>query len=82
MHRSREAPPERNWTASLGEDVAVVGGLWAALYYPWVFLVGLALFVALMVWLTPKIVRGVRRLFSRGGVQTPTDDTPSADRST
>ncbi|MBW2362906.1 MAG: DUF4126 family protein [Deltaproteobacteria bacterium] len=57
--------PVTNWAASLSEDVAVVGGLWAALYHPWVFLVGLVLFVALVVWLTPKIVRGVRRLFSR-----------------
>jgi len=30
--------PFSNWTASVVEDVAVVGGLWTALHYPWVFI--------------------------------------------
>jgi hypothetical protein len=57
--------PFSNWTASLAEDVAVIGGLWVALQYPAVFLVLLVAFVALVVWLTPKIFRGLRALFRR-----------------
>jgi len=57
--------PFSNWTVSLAEDVAVFGGLWAALHYPALFLVTLAVFVVLMVWLLPKIWRGVRAVFRR-----------------
>lgn len=55
--------PFSNWATSLGEDALVIGGLWAALYHPVVFLVGLVIFVALMIWLLPKIWRGLRALF-------------------
>lgn len=57
--------PVTNWTASVGEDVMVVGGLWAALNYPWAFLVLLAVFFALAIWLTPKIWRGLKRVAAR-----------------
>jgi hypothetical protein len=57
--------PFSNWTASLAEDVAVIGGLWMALQYPAVFLVLLVAFIALVVWLTPKFFRGLRALFRR-----------------
>jgi hypothetical protein len=33
--------PVTNWAASIGEDVLVSGGLWAALHYPWLFLASL-----------------------------------------
>ena len=56
--------PVTNWTASVTEDIAVLGGLWAALNYPIAFLVGLAVFIALMVWLLPKIWRGIKNVFS------------------
>lgn len=56
--------PVTNWTASVTEDLAVFGGLWAALNYPIAFLIGLVLFVALVVWLLPKIWRGVKKVFS------------------
>ncbi len=52
--------PFSNWTASVSEDVAVVGGLWAAIYHPVVFLLCFAIFLALMIWLLPKIWRGIR----------------------
>lgn len=55
--------PFSNWAASLSEDVAVVAGLWAALYHPWVFLILLIIFIALMAWLLPKIWKGVRIVF-------------------
>ena len=38
----------------LGEDVVVILGLWTALQYPWVFVVLLVLFVALMIWFSCK----------------------------
>jgi hypothetical protein len=55
--------PFTNWTASLLEDVAVVGGLWAALHQPWLFMLLMVLFIALVIWLLPKIWRGVRKVF-------------------
>ena len=54
--------PVTNWTASVAEDIAVVGGLWAALNYPVVFIIGLVIFVALAIWLLPKIWRAVKRI--------------------
>jgi len=51
--------PVSNWLASLGEDVAVIAGLWTALHYPLLFVVFLVLFILLLVWLLPKIWRGV-----------------------
>ncbi|MFA7386531.1 MAG: DUF4126 domain-containing protein [Thiohalobacteraceae bacterium] len=55
--------PFTNWTASVAEDLAVVAGLWAALHYPVLFLTLLALFIAMAIWLVPKIWRALRRLF-------------------
>lgn len=55
--------PFSNWTASVAEDVAVFAGLWAALYHPWLFLALLAIFILMMIWLLPRIWRGLRRLF-------------------
>jgi hypothetical protein len=57
--------PFTNWAASLAEDVAVFGGLWAALHHPWLFLALLAGFVALAVWLLPRLGRGIRALLAR-----------------
>ena len=76
--------PVSNWCASLAEDVAVVAGLWTALNYPVVFLAVLAAMVALMVWLLPKLWRGVQRVlgaiagFFRGGPPAPLPGAASA----
>lgn len=51
--------PFSNWTASFSEDAVVAGGIWAALFAPSVFLIGLALFLLLMCWILPKIWRGI-----------------------
>ncbi|MEJ2463804.1 MAG: DUF4126 domain-containing protein [Candidatus Thiodiazotropha sp.] len=59
--------PVTNWTASILEDLAVIGGLWTALNYPVAFLVLLAIFVALVIWFLPKLWRALRRLFQRIG---------------
>ncbi|EAR22080.1 DUF4126 domain-containing protein [Nitrococcus mobilis] len=76
--------PFTNWTASVLEDVAVVTGLWTALQHPWFFLLALAAFLLLMVWLLPRIWRGIRgllralaELFRRTHHRESNDTTPS-----
>jgi hypothetical protein len=54
--------PFSNWAASLAEDVAVIAGVWAALTHPWVFLACLAGFIVLLIWLLPKLWRGIKAL--------------------
>lgn len=49
--------PFSNVAASLAEDVGVVGGLVLALTHPLLFLGLLTLFVALLVWLLPRLLR-------------------------
>jgi hypothetical protein len=56
--------PFTNWAASLAEDALVIAGLWTALYHPLVFLVLLVLLIAAMIWLLPKIWRGIRMLIA------------------
>jgi len=55
--------PVSNWTASILEDVAVISGLWAALYHPILFLVLLIFFVCFTLWLLPKIWQGIKKMF-------------------
>ena len=57
--------PFSNWTASVLEDIAVIGGIWAALSHPVLFLVCLALFICLIVWLLPKIWRAIKTFAAR-----------------
>lgn len=54
--------PVSNWGASFTEDALAIGGIWLALTHPIVFLVMLGLFILLMIWLLPKLVRGIRTL--------------------
>ena len=56
--------PFTNWGASVTEDLAVVGGLWAALNYPWRFIALMIVFILLMIWLLPKLWRGIKNGFS------------------
>jgi hypothetical protein len=55
--------PFSNWTASLGEDAMLVGGLWLMFMHPLLFLAALLVFIALVIWLVPKLFRAVRELF-------------------
>ena len=57
--------PVSNWTASIGEDLLVIAGLWTALNYPILFIVLLIAFIALVIWLAPKVWRGVKRVFGK-----------------
>jgi hypothetical protein len=59
--------PVSNWTASITEDVAVVGGLWAALNYPLIFIGVMIVLIILMIWLLPKIWRAIKALFRKIG---------------
>lgn len=59
--------PFSNWTASITEDLAVIAGLWVALHNPLLFLILLAVFIVALIWLLPKIVRGLRALGRRVG---------------
>ena len=55
--------PFTNWAASIAEDVIVIGGLWTALHYPWLFLLLMLVFIGLMIWLLPKIWVGIKKIF-------------------
>lgn len=55
--------PFSNWAASIGEDVAVITGVWAAIRHPFIFLIALALFILLMIWLLPRIWAGIKKVF-------------------
>lgn len=57
--------PVTNWTASITEDAAVVGGLWLALNHPTYFVLALIVVVLLMIWLLPKLFRVLKALFIR-----------------
>lgn len=76
--------PITNWFTSVGEDVAVIAGLWTALYHPVLFIVLLVLFILLMIWLLPKLWRGIKKVFGFIGrlfggdkpAQPPVNSTP------
>lgn len=55
--------PFSNWGASFAEDGLVIAGIWFALNHPIVFLAALALFIVLMIWLLPKVWRGLKAVF-------------------
>lgn len=57
--------PLSNWTASAGEDLTWVGGLYLMWHHPLAMLVLLALFILLLCWLLPRLLHGVRTLGQR-----------------
>ena len=59
--------PVTNWTASISEDLLVIGGLWAALNHPIWFVLGLVAFILAMIWLLPRLWRLIKSLFRRIG---------------
>ncbi len=77
--------PVSNWSASLSEDLLVLGGLWTALNYPLVFLALFVVFIVLIIWLLPKLWRLIILFFSKIGVflgfkQNPVSDIPDAEK--
>ncbi len=57
--------PVSNWTASIVEDISVVGAIWLALNHPVLLLALLVVFIGLSIWLLPKLWRLIKRLFLR-----------------
>ncbi|MEC9314615.1 MAG: DUF4126 domain-containing protein [Pseudomonadota bacterium] len=59
--------PVTNWGASISEDLLVIAGLWTALNHPVLFLIALAVFIVLMIWLLPRLWRLIKALFRQIG---------------
>ena len=57
--------PFSNWAASFGEDLLVGTMLYLALAYPIVFLIVLAIVLAMSIWLLPKLWRYIRAIVNR-----------------
>jgi len=57
--------PFSNWGLSISEDVAVFAGLWAALNHPTLFVVLMFVFIVLLIWLLPKLWRGIKLVFAK-----------------
>jgi uncharacterized protein DUF4126 len=55
--------PFSNWFASVTEDVAVLGGIWMIFNHPLLMLILILSFLALLVWLVPKLFRLAKRGF-------------------
>lgn len=74
--------PFTNWAASIGEDITVIVGVWMALTHPILFLIFLAFFIGIMIWLLPKIWRGIKKVFqffiNLFGGNTETSNPPSS----
>ncbi len=75
--------PFSNWIASISEDVIVITGVWACINHPILFLIALAGFILLMIWLLPRIWVGVKKvlgfilnLFSKENTATDSNPAP------
>lgn len=61
--------PVTNIATSFGEESALLTGGWLVFAHPMVFLALLAVFVLLMIWLIPKVWRGIKSVL--GGIGKP-----------
>jgi len=65
--------PFSNWGASFAEDGMALGGLWAALAAPLLFLGLLAVFLVIAVLMIPKLFRAIRGVLGKlRGASVPT----------
>jgi hypothetical protein len=55
--------PFSNWAASVMEDVTVLGSIWMVFNHPILMLCVVVIFIALVVWLVPKLFRFAMRGF-------------------
>jgi Domain of unknown function (DUF4126) len=55
--------PFSNWAASVTEDISVFGSIWLMFNHPVIMMILVLVFLALTVWLVPKIFRFVKRGF-------------------
>jgi Domain of unknown function (DUF4126) len=53
--------PFSNWFASIAEDLTVFGSIWLMFHHPIVMLIFIISFLALVIWLTPKLIRMAKR---------------------
>lgn len=69
--------PVSNVTASITEDLAVIGGLWTALNYPLAFSIFIIVFVLFAIWLLPKLWRAIKDIVNtlRGWFGGKTEST-------
>ncbi|HEY0563744.1 MAG TPA: DUF4126 domain-containing protein [Methylophilus sp.] len=56
--------PVSNITTSFAEEGLLLGGGWLALLHPAIFLGILGLLIVLMIWMLPKLWRGVRQVIN------------------
>ena len=63
--------PFSNIALSLIEDVIAIGSTILMVFHPVVILGVVIVFVAVAAWMTPKIVRALRRMFSRRETTSP-----------
>ena len=73
-HQSRHQRPHQHFTGTIHQLDGIrhrrcdgLGGIWAALHHPWLFLVLLLAFVLLAIWLLPKLWQGIRRYSALSG---------------
>ena len=59
--------PFTNITASITEDAAVFGGLWLALKQPFTFAIAFGLFLLALMWVLPRLWRGIGILYKKLG---------------
>ncbi|MGL1932896.1 MAG: DUF4126 domain-containing protein [Desulfotalea sp.] len=57
--------PFSNWTASITEDLLVIGGIWTALTHPLIFLILFLFFIVIAIYLIPKIFTALKVIFKR-----------------
>ncbi|WP_300294641.1 DUF4126 domain-containing protein [Nitrosomonas sp.] len=57
--------PVSNWTASISEDLMVIGGLWTALHHSILFIVLFLIFIGLSIWLLPKLWKLIKGLLMK-----------------
>jgi len=76
--------PVSNWAASISEDIAVIGGMWAALNHPWLFLAALLVFIVIIAWLLPKMWRTIKVIVGKiagfFGKKTPAQQEPVSNQ--
>lgn len=59
--------PFTNWSASIGGDLLVLSGMWAALKHPEIFLVLFIFFLGFSIWFLPKLWLLIKILLSKIG---------------
>lgn len=59
--------PFTNWSASITGDFLAFSGMWAALKHPELFLVLLAVFLGIAIWVLPKLWRFIKIMLAKIG---------------